>query len=677
MKKLQTILFFLFLISYKSAFTQTNEGNNKLFLDCYIIESNLDPGKYLQQIDNTGFVHYDFKKIPNMKPLNNRMITIRSTFKTSDLPSKISCFLVIQPVEYPFKIFFNGHLIQSFGEFENGYKSRNIYTKAVLLPKEFFNSLTNNIVFEIYPLQGEEASFGRPFLTDNTTSRQYAFTANALGISFVRTIAIFSILIAFYFLFQFILSSEKKQHLLYFAFFNFAVSFSYFNNVFTPDTFDTYIVEKITRTAYIFFGSTLTAFFLAFTQKMKALRFVNYSALVMFIFAMFQNDLHSVMWFFDNITGPYLLVMNLIILLVIFKHAIRVKNSTSILFLITYLINLSLGFRDLYYFSFIHERPYVLLTSYVNFTFILVIFWALAKEHSDNYKLLKLQKIELETIRENLEKTVKVRTADLTTTVDRLNEEILLHKRTQQKLNENIATKDKFFSIISHDLKSPFNTLIGFSEMLIEQFEDYERDKIKDFVNHIRESAVKTHKLLKNLLIWSQSQTGHMNFEPKQIDLKQIIENNIELIKSGINLKKVSVATNLSKINTAYADFNMIDTVVRNLLDNAIKYTPTEGNILIKTENPNGLLKISIHDSGVGISSEDIQKLFKIDEKVVNPGTNNEKGAGLGLILCREFVEKNSGTISVSSMPGKGSSFSFTLPSSKNRESDRTIVDFN
>ncbi len=235
-------------------------------------------------------------------------------------------------------------------------------------------------------------------------------------------------------------------------------------------------------------------------------------------------------------------------------------------------------------------------------------------------------------------------------------------KKQNKELKELNATKDKFFSIIAHDLKSPFNTLVGFSQLLVDNFEKYEVKKVKKFIHLIYQSSLKGFTLLENLLNWSRAQTNRIKQKPQNIDLFRIIDENITLLSSNAHSKKIEIINNVEPDTFAYADENMITTVVRNLLSNALKFTKKEGWIKIWTEEQDQETKVCIQDTGVGMDKETKEKLFKIDEHVSTKGTANEEGSGLGLILCREFVEKNNGKIGVESEISKGSTFYFTLP---------------
>lgn len=239
-----------------------------------------------------------------------------------------------------------------------------------------------------------------------------------------------------------------------------------------------------------------------------------------------------------------------------------------------------------------------------------------------------------------------------------------VEQRTKQ-LSELNATKDKFFSIIAHDLKNPFNALMGFSSLLIDSFDEYNDEEKLDLIQTMSDASENAYKLLENLLEWSRSQTGSIKWNPEEISIDNITQETISVLENAAFNKKRSLQAIVPDNTIVYADSNMITTVIRNLVSNSIKYTLNGGEIKIYSSQEEGILEITIEDNGVGIRKEDLDKLFRIDVNFSTNGTNSEPGKGLGLILCREFVVKNGGKIWVESEQGIGSKFKFTLPIAK------------
>jgi len=231
---------------------------------------------------------------------------------------------------------------------------------------------------------------------------------------------------------------------------------------------------------------------------------------------------------------------------------------------------------------------------------------------------------------------------------------------SEKALEEALQTKDKFFSIIAHDLRNPFGSLKTLSEFILTN-DDLTNDEIKEFADIIHSSASQGYDLLENLLEWSRSQTGNLKWHPEEFDLVSLIDLNINLIQAGIHKKNITVSFNTEKSYYAFADKYMIDTIIRNLLANALKFTYTNGNIDIAVTDKDGQYCVAIKDDGKGISKDRQANLFDLTNKYSSVGTAMETGTGLGLILCKEFIDANNGNMWVESEEGVGSCFSFTV----------------
>jgi len=236
-----------------------------------------------------------------------------------------------------------------------------------------------------------------------------------------------------------------------------------------------------------------------------------------------------------------------------------------------------------------------------------------------------------------------------------------LIKKNNIELVELNATKDKFFRIIAHDLRNPFSSILGFSDLLIANLHKYNQEKTLQFVKNINITAQNTYELLENLLEWSSAQTGKIQFKPEKIVLETIVDNVLELTAGNSMAKNIQVNYETNENIEVYADKNMLNTILRNLVTNAIKYTQKNGCVKITASKIEKQILISVTDNGVGMDKNIVDKLFKINEKISTPGTENEQGTGIGLILCKEFVEKHGGTIWAESQINKGSVFMFTL----------------
>ena len=253
--------------------------------------------------------------------------------------------------------------------------------------------------------------------------------------------------------------------------------------------------------------------------------------------------------------------------------------------------------------------------------------------------------------------------------IARRSRQIKLQNDELRKLN---ATKDKFFSIIAHDLKSPFNSIIGFSRILMEQVEMKKYDGVAKFAEIIHQSSNAAMDLLMNLMEWSQSQTGRMVFKPEEFILAELAEEVELLFVDVASLKSIKIENDIPENMSVYGDYDMIGTVLRNLISNAIKFTHPGGKVMVKASQESEGVLVTVSDNGIGIPQNKIDKLFKIDESYSTKGTQDEKGTGLGLILCKEFIDKHGGKIWVESAGNDkahtrkaGSTFYFVIPSDK------------
>jgi PAS domain S-box-containing protein len=246
--------------------------------------------------------------------------------------------------------------------------------------------------------------------------------------------------------------------------------------------------------------------------------------------------------------------------------------------------------------------------------------------------ITKRKKVEQETIRKNLE------------------------------LAELNATKDKFFSIIAHDLKSPFQGLISFSQILSTQFSELSEDEKISFISSIEALSQSSYRLLENLLDWSRLQTGQMTYNPEPLNLLIELFPTITLIKQTALNKNIAFDYSIDSSIVAKADINMLSTIIRNLLSNAIKFTNSGGKITLLVKVLEDSIEFSVTDTGIGIEKENLDNLFRIGNKESRRGTANETGTGIGLFLCKEMIDRHGGNLKVESQISKGTTFSFTIP---------------
>ncbi len=243
----------------------------------------------------------------------------------------------------------------------------------------------------------------------------------------------------------------------------------------------------------------------------------------------------------------------------------------------------------------------------------------------------------------------------------RANELIIVNKELEQLIQLN-ADKDRFISILAHDLRSPFNSILGFLNLLVENIHIYDISEIEKQIRIVYSSSQSAYNLLEELILWTQSQSGKLPFEQKKLNFSEICNGVIKVFNTKANTKNITINHTRSKVVTVFADVNMLKTILRNLISNALKFCNPGGQINICAEKTGANITISVSDNGIGIASETLNKLF--DDTQINStiGTSAEKGTGLGLVLCKEFVEKHNGSIWAESELGKGSIFKFMLP---------------
>ncbi len=238
--------------------------------------------------------------------------------------------------------------------------------------------------------------------------------------------------------------------------------------------------------------------------------------------------------------------------------------------------------------------------------------------------------------------------------------------QSESRLKKMNMFKDRLFSIISHDLRNPFNSLLGISEILNKNIGKINEEKIKKYAGIIYSSARSLCSQTESLLEWSRAQSNKIAYRPEFFDLRPLILNVFTLFELTAFNKKIELCCNIKEVNIVFADRETISLVLRNLIDNGIKFTKEGGKVIVTSKKIDNFVEVSVTDTGTGINEEDISKLFKFDEVITRNGTHGEQGTGLGLIMCKEFIEMNKGKIDVVSHVNIGSTFYFTVPANDN-----------
>ncbi len=261
-----------------------------------------------------------------------------------------------------------------------------------------------------------------------------------------------------------------------------------------------------------------------------------------------------------------------------------------------------------------------------------------------------------------LEKLVRKRTAELEKEIAIRKETEEALRKSEQDLLKSNKSKDRFFSIIAHDLKSPFSSLLGYSEWLKGEMNNLSKEELNNSFSNMNKSIKKVFELLQNLLEWARIQNGKIEYNPSSFDLKILIDNTVGFIEFKALNKDIKIINKIHDSLYVYADQNMLNSVFQNLLTNSLKFSFPGEEVIISSKINENDVEVSIKDNGVGIAPENLNNLFRIDIYHSTLGTNEERGTGLGLVLCKELVERNKGKIWVESKKGKGSVFTFTIP---------------
>lgn len=280
-------------------------------------------------------------------------------------------------------------------------------------------------------------------------------------------------------------------------------------------------------------------------------------------------------------------------------------------------------------------------------------------------KLVEEKNLEVNEKKEKLEEAMEELKQSRESILEDARKLYLLNERiakSEQHLKATNATKDKFFSIIAHDLKNPLTALMTSADLISVYFDKFDKENIKKNLFRLSEIAKQLRSLLDNLLQWSRAQTGNIEYLPESILLKEVITSGIAVNISSAEQKNIKINTEFDDKIEVFADKNMFNTIIRNLVSNALKFSYQGSEVTIKAKHIGDMVEISVKDLGVGLTQENIAKLFRIDTQFTSKGTNDEKGTGLGLILCKEFVDYHNGRIWVESINGEGSTFTFTIP---------------
>ncbi|PJZ35761.1 histidine kinase [Leptospira levettii] len=492
---------------------------------------------------------------------------------------------------------------------------------------------------------------------DGLISSQFQLTQFQLYLSICLTATVdaFQSVLAYYFWTKKIrknLNSTKDNFyfILYVAFFSSLISilllgfvlnsFGYFHNLNLNEIVRTLVVITFGDTIGIFITVPMFMAWRKLVWKELSLRLVFWTIL----FIVFQA---VIVYQF-----PYLFFLSFLILIYL-GYRFQIKGVT-------------LGVFLLYLSSVLMTRlgvgPFVqpvIFDSYIYLISFLIPYAILAEFITLQYQRLLYNRFELE-------KKVYDRTKLLRTQIFEKTQAIEALHKSEKLLSESNRTKDIFFSIIAHDLRNPLGSFKQITELMYSDFDTYTDSEKKETIFEIKKSASRVYSLLEQLLDWARTQTGNMPFRPKEINLRTIVSKITEQMTALIQKKGIQFTVEIpEKFSFVYADSEMIQAVLRNLISNSIKFTNDNGKIQISVSQDEDGVRIECKDNGVGMNSSDLEKLFRLDAQLTSIGLEGEKGTGLGLILCHEFVKLHGGEIWATSEKGKGTTVSFRLPDPK------------
>jgi signal transduction histidine kinase len=358
----------------------------------------------------------------------------------------------------------------------------------------------------------------------------------------------------------------------------------------------------------------------------------------------------ALLFFRDSFFVIYLMILSYLII-----------NKTSGIIITFIYVSSFLALTITTHNTYLKESVFLILTVFIAFS-VVSYFFVRSFEQSIKKQLEKNRIIEQQNkVVNETNSLLEMRQEQISKQTEELKSQKKILAKRNKELQELVATKDKFFSIIAHDLKNPMNALIGFSELLYKDKPHLDSLRREKMIELIYTNAKNTYKLLDNLLLWSRMQTGMIKENLMNVNIEELFEAADNLLKNMRKQKEIILSSDFAPERKVFADPVMISSVINNLLTNAIKFTPPEGRIHFSTQTYNNTLQVCISDTGIGIPKEEIPNLFNIDHSYTTEGTNHEKGTGLGLMLCKEFVKRNHGKIWVESNVNLGSKFYFTL----------------
>jgi signal transduction histidine kinase len=400
-------------------------------------------------------------------------------------------------------------------------------------------------------------------------------------------------------------------------------------------------------------GVVLISFSLTFVKQIS-LR-VNFTA---FIYVLLFYTLMTQFFNTDTIRASFYLLQNTLIAFILITFTGLFTHQGHILaFGLTY--SFVSGIITYINYNNVFPESYSIVIVFISLYSVFMFFSSkMMKKYFHNY-FINNSKIN----NQNKELSQQAQTLyEINKLLSQQTSEIRSQQNELVKLN---STKDKFLSLFAHDIKTPMSSIIGFTELLEMKYNDLKPNKVVQYIKTIKNSAKTTFNLIENLLEWSMSQSNNIAYNPENHKLSHIVDEVIDLLKASAEKKKLSLVKKNIDQTSVYADKHMITTIFRNLVANAIKYSNMNEDITISAIDYQTKTSISVTDKGVGMTKEQIHSLFKIESTNITIGTSGEKGTGLGLLICKDFLKRHNSDFKVTSQPDEGTTFSFELPISK------------
>ncbi len=665
MKLTSRVIILMVLFIGAASYAAKNASADRYELSFKVFESEFSPGKYIQlnDIPSGKLKKTDIFNMPLNKNRSDRMLTLIAEFNSSKIKEP---YLLIPPIEYAANVYLNGALILKMGSTSGNYNHRLHYTKALLLPPVLLRNDSDNILaVQLYPLKGEKRRpFSSIFVMEREAASWHEFMRNLTGPGFSFALLVFSFCVFVYFMSLYLSQNEvRNKYYLYFALLNLAGMFMNFNNAVTFDFQNMLLVEKIAKSANSFATAFTVLFILEYTRvivnrkKLIQIILILFSAGALLIVLQNSYDKIAVYYF------PQILFFHfpfyIFVLYLLFRYMSEKRNSIAISLFAIYLISFFFIVHDSYYLITIEAKPYILLIPYAMFIVNLTVFLILANEQ----RQLLIKSIEnekaFENLNRNLERIVKERTLSLNDTVERLNGEIEYRKKIQEELDNANSTKDKLFSVIGHDLRNIFSTMINYSEFIVANVKEGDYSMLLQDSEQILGSSKRAYAFLENLVEWSASQMKGFNPVKEKINLSVLVADTFELIRLQGQEKKVSLRSEINGETYVYADKRMLQSILKNLISNGIKYSSDGAAVTLSAQVSANTVNIAITDQGIGI--ENITELLEWRIQKSRKGTYSEKGSGLGLLIVKDFLDFHLSNLIIESTPGKGSKFSFEI----------------